>query len=1218
MREKIGIMIIGLLLLLGTIAAVPVNAATSGSNPLTVDNVVDINSTEDTTYVVNLTEFFESGWYSMVVSDNENFSVNISGTTAGITPVRDWNGDDSFLLTASYYSVSPPPSNTIRSAGGETYVVQFNMHIAAVNDPPYVKADAPLYYRAYGNSTVLNDLHFVFGDVDNYYLTYAGYSPDPNILVNVDGSKMEIRSVGDYYGVSVLNLSVSDGEYTTTYQVKVYATPDYDIVLDEDSEMLIQVSDYLPDGWYSLDVCATDGINAYFNSTMNAVMVGTQTNWNGVGTVELTAHYYSVPQPPGNTIRSDLVLTVDVPVTVMPVNDPPVIKQSVENIVSFNEDTELTVNLYDYFGDVDNSVLQFTAVSSTPSVSVSIDSDGILTLTPAHDWNGQFTLDVSASDGNSAVDMQVVLQVTPTPDIRMNEDTTYVMNLCNYFNEGWVSMDPKTDSNISVSIDGNSAHFIPSSNWNGEDNITFTATYSAIQPDSSRLPPSYYTVSKVADVTVTPVNDAPFVKACFPSYVQMSEDGVISANLYDYFGDIDSPELQFTATSTSGHISFAINQSGEITIRPEANWSGYTNIIISAFDGELVTSAEATLAVSPSPDITMEEDTPSEINLADYFEPGGISASISGNGEHINATIDTNNGTLTLNPELNWNGYTTLEISVRYSNYVLYGVDPMSAPGYHTVSKRVDIVVEPVNDPPVQIAALPDLSTNEDTTITLDLNNYFTDVDSPLSFNITTGAGLDASFDQNTGILTITPLSNWNGNSDMNIMVSDGQYNISLEKAVMIRPVNDAPTQIAALPEFQMNEDETMTIDMNDYFSDVDSPLNFTAEPNGPFNVSVNDTGIATIVPAANWNGQTSFDLTVSDGEFSIAEPVNLDIKAVNDAPVEIASLPTLEFNEDGVAFIDLNNYFEDIDSTLTFSVTAGEGLSATVSSVNHVLRVTADSNWNGNSEIKVTATDGEFSLGTTENIHVLSVNDAPTVLKNPAVLKGMEDSVITLDLDDYFNDVDSSLTYTWTAPDSLSLSMDPESHVVTIIPKSNWYGNADITFTATDGSYSVTIHPQVTVKNVEDAPIALESGKVFKGTGGQVITVDLSTLFSDPDADSLTYTVTSADGTTIPFTVDQQRHTLSITVPEKAQGTFGLNVTASDGEKTASTDVYALVMPQSSGGVGGTEAGLSPAMSDGAVMALAIASSAALVGMLIYHTYQYRKYENKKKDAML
>ena len=1222
MREKIGIMIIGLLLLTGTLAVVPVNAATWGSNPATVDSMVDINSTEDTTYVVNLTELFGSGWNSMVVSNDENFTVNISGNAASITPVKDWNGEDSFLLTASYYSISPPPAppeDTIRNADVTTYTIQFNMHIAAVNDAPYIKADAPLYYRAYGNSTVLNDLHLVFGDVDNYVLNYAGSSSSPNVQVNVDGSKMEIHSIGDYYGISILNLSATDGEYTTTYQVNVYATPDYDIVLDEDSMMLMQVSDYLPDGWYSLDLYATDGINAHFDNTMEAVMVTTQTNWNGFGTVELTAHYYSVPQPPGNSIRSDSVFTVDVPVTAMPVNDPPYLKQEIKGPVSFDEDTELTANLYDYFGDVDNDVLQFSAVSSTQAVSVSIETDGTMTLTPAHNWNGEFSLDVSASDGEYSTEMPVDLNVAPAPDIYLSEDGQASMDLTQYLNEGWISMSAQTDDNISVTIDGNSARFIPAANWNGEENITFRATYySGPQPYSLKCAPYYHTVSKIADIVVAPVNDAPFVRTCFPSYVEMSEDEIITANLYDYFGDIDNSELQFTATSTNGHVSFAIDQSGVITIEPEANWSGYTDIIVSAFDGELVTSAAATMAVSPSPDVTMEEDTPSEINLADYFDSGGVSASVSVTGGHINATLDTNNGTVILNPEPNWNGYTTLEISVTYPNCIIFGVEPMSAPGYSTVSKRADIVVEPVNDPPVQIAALPDLSTDEDTIITLDLDNYFTDVDSPLSFDITAGAGLDTNFNQNTEILTITPFPNWNGNSDINITVSDGEYNIGVEKSLVVRPVNDAPVQIAALPELRMNEDGVMTIDLNDYFSDVDSPLNFTAEPNGPFSVSVNDSGIAKIVPAANWNGQTSLNLTVSDGEFSIAEPVSLDIKAVNDAPVETDNLPTLEFNEDGVAFIDLNNYFEDIDSTLTFSVTAGEGLSAAVSSVNHMLRVTPDSNWNGNSDIKVTATDGEFSVGTTENIHVLPVDDAPTVLKNPVMLKGMEDSVITLDLDDYFNDVDSSLAYGWKAPKCVNVSMDPESHVVTITPKSNWYGNADIAFTATDGTYSATIQPQISVKNVEDAPIALESGKVFKGTGGQVITVDLSTLFNDPDADDLTYTVTSADGTTIPFTVDQQRHTLSITVPEKAQGTFDLRVTASDGQKTATTDVYAVVMPQSSSGIGGTEAGVSPAMSDGAVMALAIASSAALVGMLTYHAYQYRKYENKKKEAML
>ncbi len=1225
MREKIGIIIVGLLLLMGTIAVVPANANTAANSPAAVDRIMDITTMEDSVYYLNLTPIFGEDWASMDVSNTEHLDVEVVGNEATILLEPDWNGGESFLMTATYYSVNPPPDNTINSVS--TYTVQINMYVRAVNDAPYLKQDAPSYYRVYGDGTTFANLYDVFGDIDTSSLTFEVSSSNPNVIPSLIDGNLQLTSMPGYYGISDLNLSASDGEYTISYQVDIFTTPDHNITLDEDNFMIAPLSDYMPDGWYKLDVVGTQGIDAYYDDNDGIIVVTTEENWNGEGTVELTGYYYSVSPPPGDeTILSEGIKVVDIPTTAMPVNDPPYLKQGINSHINFNEDTKLTLNLYDYFGDVDNDVLQFSAVSSTPAVSVSTGADGTISLTPAHNWDGQFSLEITASDGEYSTEMPIVLNVAPAPDVYLNEDGQANIDLTQYFNAGWISMSAQTDNNISVTIDGNSAIFIPAANWNGEENITFWATYyNGLQPYSSQntvqpdLPPYYHTTSKIADISVAPVNDAPFVKNSFPSYMEMSEDGVITANLYDYFGDVDNSELQFTATSTVGHVSFAIDQNGEMTVEPEANWSGYTDIIVSAFDGEFVTSAVATMAVSPSPDVITKEDTPAVINLTDYFEPGWISASISANRGHVDAMIDKGNGSVVLSPKLNWNGYTTLEISVTYPNYpIISGSGPLSAPGYITVSKLIEIVVEPVNDPPIQIAALPDLSTNEDTSITLDLNNYFSDVDSPLSFNITAGAGLSTAIDENTGILAITPLSNWNGDTNLSIAVSDGQYNIDVEKPLIVRPVNDAPIQLAALPEFQMDEDGVMTIDMNNYFSDVDSPLNFTAEPNGPFSVSVNESGFTTITPAANWNGQTSMNLTVSDGEFSIAEPVKLDIKAVNDAPVEVASLPTLEFNEDGIAFIDLNNYFEDIDSTLIFSVTAGEGLHASVSSVNHMLRVTSDRNWNGNSDIKITVTDGEFNIVSTEKINVLSVDDAPTVLKNPRMLKGMEDSIITLDLDDYFDDVDSPLTYSWNAPESLSLSMDPESHVVTITPKSNWYGNADIAFTATDGTYSATIQPRVSIKNVEDAPIALESGKVFKGMGNQIITVDLSTLFSDPDADPLTYTVTSADGTTIPFTVDQQRHTLSITVPKNAQGTFGLKVTASDGEKTASTDIYALVMPQSSGGTGGTEAGVSPAVSDEAVMALAIVSSAALIGMLTYHTYQYRKYGNKKKDAML
>jgi|GEM_PF-5590526 len=947
MREKIGIIMIGLLLLFGTIAVVPVSASTSENTATAVDRVVSLAGQEDCVYQLNLTTVFGEGWASIDVSQTAHLEVEIYGNQANITPESDWNGEESFLMTATYYSASPPPDNSISAV--ETYTVQIDMYVRPVNDPPYVIADAPSYLRVYGDGITSADLYDIFGDIDNSTLTFEVSSSTPEIMTSLVEGKLQVESMAGYYGISMLNMSASDDEYTATYQMTVYATPDHNITLDEDGIMIAPVDDYLPSGWYGLEISTTPGLVAHLDSENNIVIITTDRDWNGAGTVELTGEYYSVSPPGGDTIYESSVVTVDIPTTAMPVNDPPYTKQKISGTVTFDEDTVLTDNLYNYFGDVDGDALQFSATVSNPAVSVQVDNDGTITLEPAANWDGTFTVDISASDGEYTAEMPVSLRVAPTPDIYMNEDGIGTIYLPQYFEDGWVSMRAETDSDISVTIDGETARILPSANWNGEKNITFTATYpGGVQPYSA---PSYYTVSKVADIMVAPVNDAPFVRACFPSYVEMSEDEVVTANLYDYFGDIDSPELQFTATSTGGHVSFDMDQDGNIVIEPEANWSGYTDIIVTAFDGELATSAAATMAVSPSPDIRMDEDTEAVINVSDYFDSGWISLSISNDGDTINATVDQSTGLIHIDPALNWNGYATLEISAVYPNYVIYGVEPTAAPGYTTVSKKADIVVEPVNDPPVQIKALPTLSTDEDEPMSLDLNDYFTDVDSPLSFDISMGPGVNALFDRNTGILTITPDENWNGNTDLRISVSDGQYDIASEKTLTVKPVNDAPVQIAPLPEFQMNEDGTMTVDLNDYFTDVDSALTFTAEPEGPFNVTVNESGIATIVPSANWNGESELNITVSDGEFSFEKTALLKVAPVNDAPIKLADIPALEFNEDGMAFVDLDNYFEDIDSSITFSVSTGPGLKATVSPVNHILRVTTEPNWNGNSD---------------------------------------------------------------------------------------------------------------------------------------------------------------------------------------------------------------------------------------------------------------------------
>ena len=130
--------------------------------------------------------------------------------------------------------------------------------------------------------------------------------------------------------------------------------------------------------------------------------------------------------------------------------------------------------------------------------------------------------------------------------------------------------------------------------------------------------------------------------------------------------------------------------------------------------------------------------------------------------------------------------------------------------------------------------------------------------------------------------------------------MTDGTETDSQSITVTVNAVNDAPVATAGLSG-ATNEDQSTVVTLSG--SDVDgdnltfsvgSALNGTLELNG---------SLVTYTPDANYNGDDSFEFTVSDGEYSSTETVTLTVSAVNDAPV-LATVSDVSFDEDGTCLL--------------------------------------------------------------------------------------------------------------------------------------------------------------------------------------------------------------------------------------------------------------------------------------------------------------------------
>ncbi len=117
---------------------------------------------------------------------------------------------------------------------------------------------------------------------------------------------------------------------------------------------------------------------------------------------------------------------------------------------------------------------------------------------------------------------------------------------------------------------------------------------------------------------------------------------------------------------------------------------------------------------------------------------------------------------------------------------------------------------------------------------------------------------------------------------------------------------NTAPTSIT-IPNQQWYEDNIHTINLSDYFSDIDGDI-LTYSSTSPSNLSVsidNETGVATLNPDLNWDGVRTIIFYAFDimGQSATSNTVTLTVVEVegeggDNPPIVILDLPLDSFND--------------------------------------------------------------------------------------------------------------------------------------------------------------------------------------------------------------------------------------------------------------------------------------------------------------------------------
>jgi len=311
---------------------------------------------------------------------------------------------------------------------------------------------------------------------------------------------------------------------------------------------------------------------------------------------------------------------------------------------------------------------------------------------------------------------------------------------------------------------------------------------------------------------------------------------------------------------------------------------------------------------------------------------------------------------------------------------------------------------------------IPNLIWNEDNEAILNLNDYCSDPDGDsLTFGLE-----DTSEDLNIwlysfvgGIAKLSSAENWFGR-DWAIFSAKDVYSKTLTNNVtlVVNPVNDEPEEINTIADLSWNEDEQKTLNLANYFNDIDSTLTYSVTGNDKIEISFNQD-MATLTPEENWFGTEEVIFTASDGETEVSTaPITLEVRAVNDAP-EFNQLDCQETILEDESYTCTVTASDVENNTLVYSVVSENKLDCSFSQ--NILTYKSYQDYFGDASCRIRVSDGNSYDLTDLNVAVENVNDGPFITTfspngNVKILRGNTET-FTVNV----NDIDNSdLTLDW------------------------------------------------------------------------------------------------------------------------------------------------------------------------------------------------------------
>ena len=469
-----------------------------------------------------------------------------------------------------------------------------------------------------------------------------------------------------------------------------------------------------------------------------------------------------------------------------------------------------------------------------------------------------------------------------------------------------------------------------------------------------------------------------------------------------------------------------------------------------------------------------------------------------------------------------------------------------------TATQSFTVEVLGPNQPPEAVGTIPDQTVKQDKSLDLDvdLDSYFEDADSELTYSAESSDQATLTVSVSGNALAVTGEAQ--GTVTVTVTATDECGDTATQSfTVEVLGPNQPPEAVGTIPAQTVKQGKSLDLDfdLDSYFRDVDSYLTYTAESSntGALAVNVNESYWRLTV-TGKAQGTVTVTVTAEDecGD-TATQSFTVEVLEPNRPPVSVRTLPDQVVKQDKSFFLHLDYYFEDVDSHLTYTAESSRTGILSVSVNGIELTVTGEAQ--GTDTVTVTAED---ECGETASqrfiVEVVEPNQPPVpvgTIPNQTVKQG-KSLDLDFDLDSYFRDVDSYLTYTAESSNTGALAVNVNDSYWTLTVTGKAQGTVTVTVTAEDEcGETATQSFRVEVLPPNRAPVVERTipADTVKAEKSRELGRSLGSYFDDPDGDALEYEAESSN--TGKLTVSLTGGVL--TLAGVAKGSATVTVTATD-----------------------------------------------------------------------